>query len=95
MAPVRECIRVAARLKRRKKIEEEIRIDHVRNHLLRGFANLRPVDFKDYLNAMMFWEGQMKHGVDATRSLLSRLGLGIQEVDLHEHYDSSSEEEEF
>ena len=66
MAPVRECLRRAAKLKRKsqKKLGEEC-VDSnelARNELLNGFQRLRAVTLQDFHDAISFWMGDTETG---------------------------------
>lgn len=102
MAPVRECIRSAALLKRRAAKTNGLnalddpnvaakRMSREESHsrLLDSFSNLRPVSMQDFQDAIDFlaWN---QNGVDST-------GAGASGNDLDQRiarYDSSSDEEE-
>lgn len=87
MAPVRECLRRAAKLKRKsqKNLGEE-QVDSVelaRNELLNGFQQLRPVTLQDFQDAISFWMGD------------TELGYGnIHCRSNQTHYNSDSDDEE-
>jgi len=139
MAPLRECIRRAALLKRRRLLSNshrkttKIRSDNTecvqdekeksgnnyqsnerkeargtdaftgtQNQLLKEFRNLRPVNFRDYTNALAFrFSGTHDNPND---SLQAECGWTENDEendeangiigDLKEHYDSSSEEDD-
>ena len=96
MAPVRECLRAAAILKKKaskkqKNVEssqsEESKegddINSTRESLLNSFRSLRPVTSKDFGNAIAFFLGEQQENMS-----LSHLS------NRHAHYDSSSSEDE-
>lgn len=103
MAPVRECIRSAALLKRRARRREQrggdtssqhegmARMDphdEARDHLLEKFQALRPVSLEDFQTAITFWEEQ--HFSGGQPSHLDGTGMPGRSV----HYDTSSDEED-
>jgi SpoVK/Ycf46/Vps4 family AAA+-type ATPase len=96
MAPIRECLRSAAMLKRRaRKMEQqggdELRQElkkksvdadeEARDMLLRDFRQLRPVSLDDFEDAFEFWLGKQQ-----TTSITG----AIQPKRKHVHYDSES-----
>jgi SpoVK/Ycf46/Vps4 family AAA+-type ATPase len=95
MAPVRETLRAAAILKRRasknqqsganSSEEKNGNIDLIRDSLLIGFRNLRPVSSRDFEDGIAFFLGD-------SESAFGHFGGGSR----HAHYDSSdsSEDEE-
>ena len=99
MAPIRECLRSAALVKRREKKQEQRGGDEssqenagkakdadecARNLLLKGFQNLRPVNFHDFENAVSFLLGNDQP------SLANQL-LTHQLHHRRESYDTSSD----
>jgi SpoVK/Ycf46/Vps4 family AAA+-type ATPase len=103
MAPVRECIRSAALLKKRARRREQrggdtscqhegmARMDphdEARDHLLEQFQALRPVSLEDFQTAIKFWEEQHFSGGQASHQ--DGTGMPGRSV----HYDTSSDEED-
>jgi SpoVK/Ycf46/Vps4 family AAA+-type ATPase len=99
MAPIRECLRHAATMKRRARKREQKGGDEssqqeqrksvdadeeAREVLLSSFNKLRPVTLRDFEAAMEFWLGNQQ---------TTFIGEIPQEVS-HVHYDSSSSSEE-
>ena len=109
MAPVRECIRSAALLKRREsgkkrkmeQINDESSPEELPKAILEEFNDLRPVDFQDYKKALAFWFGRMYNSLhDSPLAAFGWIdnadsnGCDNDHGDLKEHYDSSSDEED-
>jgi SpoVK/Ycf46/Vps4 family AAA+-type ATPase len=104
MAPVRECIRSAALLKRRTPQREQrggdssgqnddftgsaIR-EKARENLLEQFRTLRTVSMEDFKEAIAFWTGNHCNGDSNTQSG-DQPGMTRRMI----HYDSSSDEED-
>jgi SpoVK/Ycf46/Vps4 family AAA+-type ATPase len=103
MAPVRECIRSAALLKKRARRREQrggdtscqhegmARMDphdEARDHLLEQFQSLRPVSLEDFQTAITFWEEQHLCGGHASH--VDGKSMARRSV----HYDTSSDEED-
>ena len=95
MAPVRDCLRAAAILKKKagkkqQSVEssqaDEVKRDDVinstRETLLNSFRHLRPVTSKDFGDGIAFFLGEQQENMPFNH--LSR----------HAHYDSSSSEDE-
>lgn len=98
MAPVRECLRAAAILKKKagnrqqrqsdesSKAADEVKNDAVinstRETLLNSFRHLRPVTSKDFSDGIAFFLGEQPENMPLSH--LSR----------HAHYDSSSSSED-
>jgi SpoVK/Ycf46/Vps4 family AAA+-type ATPase len=103
MAPVRECIRGAVMMKRRRiggssrhgseqgTVDETFRASQ--QHLLEELSSLRPVNFQDFVISLKFWASRTTSqvGVDTPNSPLAK--LGIQVTNVEEHYNSSSDED--
>jgi SpoVK/Ycf46/Vps4 family AAA+-type ATPase len=101
MAPIRECIRAAALLKRRIRRgeqsgghssceEDQADADHheqARDTLLQHFKTLRQVNVQDFRDAIAFWMGN--HSCDGN----SQFG-GLDDSRRLTHYDSSSDEDD-
>jgi SpoVK/Ycf46/Vps4 family AAA+-type ATPase len=94
MAPVRNCIRSAARLKRKRRSSNE-------GLLLKEFQTLRPVSVLDFESAIQFWN--RNHNANYSDAFLTS-SFATENEDSHksssmlplmvdDHYDSSSEEE--
>lgn len=97
MAPVRECLRAAAILKKKagkakqqsgaesshvdEQKREEDIINSTRESLLNSFRYLRPVTSKDFGDGIAFFLGEQQENISFSHSR-------------HAHYDSSSSEEE-
>jgi SpoVK/Ycf46/Vps4 family AAA+-type ATPase len=106
MAPVRECIRSAALLKRRNaQIEQrggsstcqassndrELTRDDSQERILEQFENLRPVSVQDFEDAIAFWAYNQGNADPASTTEPAELGsFNGQTI----HYDSSSDEED-
>lgn len=95
MAPVRECIRMAARKKRRTKCMEQRGQDHAiqidedsRSQAIRAFENLRPVTLADFEAAVEFFSGN--NDVTSNSSSSNCEPDSARSKDLQ--YDSSSNE---
>lgn len=100
MAPVRECIRDAALLRKRHakqsggvasgQVEGDEQLADpqlvARNHLLQGFKTLRPVSLRDFENAAIFLLGPEES--DHCLAMLSPTAVS------RTQYDSSSDEDE-
>jgi SpoVK/Ycf46/Vps4 family AAA+-type ATPase len=101
MAPVRDCIQRAVRLKRRAeryRSEGSSTDKPYRSHqeyLVNEFTSLRPVGFQDFVNSLKFWASRSScnAGMGSPKSPLQK--LGIPDADIEEHYDSSSDEEDY
>jgi SpoVK/Ycf46/Vps4 family AAA+-type ATPase len=104
MAPVRECIRSAALLKKRIRHREQrggdssSQNDHLnetnpheeqREKLLAQFRSLRTVSFEDFEEAILFWTGN--HYTCGSNSSSSDQKNSAKRLN---HYDSSSDEED-
>ncbi len=105
MAPVRECIRCAALLKRRNarnrqrggsstcqvtKDDQEQTRDFSQEKILEQFTNLRSVSIQDFEDAIAFW-AYNQGNTDMSNEIGPRMGsFDGQTI----HYDSSSDEEE-
>jgi SpoVK/Ycf46/Vps4 family AAA+-type ATPase len=101
MAPIRECIRAAALLKRRirkgeqsggdsSREDDQPDADHheqARDTLLQHFKTLRQVSVQDFRDAIAFWMGN--HSCDSN----SQFG-GLNDSRRLTHYDSSSDEDD-
>jgi SpoVK/Ycf46/Vps4 family AAA+-type ATPase len=100
MAPIRECLRFAARAKRQTKKQEQRGGDEssqeniaktkdadevARCLLLKGFQNIRDVCFQDFEDAVSFLLGTNEHPRVATQSVIQQLQHRRQ------MYDSSSD----
>jgi len=96
MAPVRECLRAAAILKKKAgkkqqsdnssqadEAKREAVINSTRDTLLNSFHHLRPVTSNDFGDGVAFFLGEQQEN-DMPFGNLSR----------HAHYDSSSSEDE-
>jgi SpoVK/Ycf46/Vps4 family AAA+-type ATPase len=108
MAPVRECIRAAALMKRRNaRIEQqrggfstcqgssndrELSRDDSQERILEQFENLRPVSAKDFEDAIAFW-AYNQGNADPAASTTDAAELGSCNAETI-HYDSSSDEED-
>lgn len=79
MAPVRECLRAAAILKKKANGDD---INSTRESLLNSFRSLRPVTSKDFECGISFFLGEQQENMSLSH-LSSR----------HAHYDSSSSSE--
>ena len=104
MAPVRECIRSAALLKKRIPQWEQKGGDsssqgskqnaiqsqeEAKKKLLEQFRNLRQVSFRDFEEAIAFWSGN-HYGSDSSTQPGGQHSFSKRLI----HYDSSSDEEE-
>ena len=102
MAPIRECLRSAAMLKRRARKTEQQGGDEsgqgikqkavdadeeARDALMRDFRQLRPVTLEDFEDAVEFWLGNQHQAT-------STLAGSIQQKRKHVHYDSDSSSED-
>ena len=105
MAPIRECIRSAALLKRRIPQTEQKGGDsssqdgnsltyttheEANAQLLDKFRNLRQVSLQDFEEAIAFWTGNHRSGGDSRNTTVEQKHTASR----HTHYDSSSEEED-
>lgn len=102
MAPIRECLRSAAMLKRRARkmeqqggdesgqgIKQQKSVDadeEARETLMRDFRQLRPVTLVDFEDAIEFWLGNQRAS--------SPLSGSMQQKHKQVHYDSTSSSEE-
>jgi SpoVK/Ycf46/Vps4 family AAA+-type ATPase len=105
MAPIRECIRAAALMKRRNRrlgqppIQEQCggsstsqqdSTKSTEKQLLEQFSSLRPVTMGDFMNAIAFWA--YNHGTGDVMPIdeVEKPTFNGQTI----HYDSSSDEED-
>jgi SpoVK/Ycf46/Vps4 family AAA+-type ATPase len=101
MAPIRECIRQAALLRRRasRQNDQQNMNDErnstadpdleARNALLQGFQTLRPVSLGDFRNAI-----ELLTGEELSINQFTEGGHSSERMHRVEHYDTSSDEEQ-
>ncbi|KAL9182029.1 hypothetical protein ACHAXT_012372 [Thalassiosira profunda] len=89
MAPVRECLRAVAVLKKKagRAAADGMATNATRETLLNRFRNLRPVSCKDFEEGIRFFLGDQQGSGGGFSSGWSPVGK-------HAHYDSSSEDED-
>ena len=95
MAPIRQCIRSAALIKKRARkkqcadrVDQRIQADpneEAKHHLRNRFENLRPVSLADFNAAISF--SQEQHYSSFARENIDGGGSRV-------HYDSSSDEDD-